>query len=573
MIRYRVLLLLFSAVLVFSMAGCGSETPTETAAAPESTAVDFEDFEEFSPDNFDRSTHIDNEWLPMKPGTHWIFEGSTVEDGERIPHRIEFTVTDLTKEIAGVNTIVAFVQDFAADELVESEIAFYAQDMKGNVWYFGEYPEEYEDGEVVDAPAWIAGEEGALPGVKMWAQPRLGIDSYAQGWAPEVEWSDRGQIYRMQQQICTPAYCGGDVLIIDEFSQEEPDAFQQKYYAPGIGNVAVGWRGDDASQEELQLVEFTQLETAELSEFNDLALALEDNAYENSEVYAVTAPATAPVIVDSSATVVDDEVLNRFDAANFDNPTVIDNPWLPMPPGRQLILEGHTEEDDGTIIPHRIVWTVTDLVKEINGVETVVAWIEDFAAGELVETEIAFYAQDNDGNVWYFGEYPEEWEAGVFVHAPAWIAGKDGALAGIKMLADPQLDTPSYAQGWAPEVGWSDRGVVQEVDQSTCVAYDCFDEVLIIAEFSEDEPGAIQLKSYARGVGNVQVGWTGDDPNRETLELVGMQDLTDLEVVEVRDDVLALERRALDISRVYSETAPAIPSEQLLKAAKAQDGT
>ncbi len=147
----------------------------EAAPAAEDPAeVDFEDFEDFDPAMFDDSTNIDNQWLPLQAGSQWIFEGSTDEDGERIDHRIEFSVTDLVKEVAGVQTAVAMIKDFADGELVEAEIAFYAQDKTGNVWYLGEYPEEYEDGEFVEAPAWIAGEEGALAGVKMWAQPRMG---------------------------------------------------------------------------------------------------------------------------------------------------------------------------------------------------------------------------------------------------------------------------------------------------------------------------------------------------------------------------------------------------------------
>ena len=551
-------LIIVSILLLFAVA-CSSEAPVETAAENESAEVDFEDFEDFDASNFDNSTNIDNAWLPLQPGTQWIFEGFTDEDDEKIPHRIEFVVTDLTKEIEGVSTVVAMIEDFADDELVEAEIAFYAQDNDGNVWYLGEYPEEYEDGEFVDAPAWIAGLEDALPGVKMWAQPRMRGDSYAQGWAPEVEWSDRGQVYKMSQQICVPAYCGGDVLVIDEFSQEEPNAYQEKYYAQGIGNVAVGWRGEDAGKEELDLIDFVQLESETIAEVREAALALEGHAYEISDVYGTTPPAVSPPVEEDplAAVAAEDDVLQAFDADNFDNPTVIDNEWLPMPPGRQLVLEGSTEEINGTIVPHRITWTVTDLIKEINGIETVVAWILDYSGDELVETEIAFYAQDNEGNVWYFGEYPEEWEAGEYVHAKPWIAGLEGALAGIKMSADPQPDTPSYAQGWGPAVGWSDRGQVFKVGQESCVAFDCFEDVLMIDEFSLDEPGAIQVKSYAPGVGNVQVGWRGDDPNRETLELVEFVNLDAEAMAEIHAGALALDERAFEISKLYSQTVPA----------------
>ncbi len=559
MFRIRKFSLVVTLLLALELWHAAVKLPWKQPLRARPPEVDFEDFEEFDPSNFDNSINIDNAWLPLQAGSQWIFEGSTEEDGELIPHRIEFTVTDLTKEIEGVQTVVAMIEDFADGELVEAEIAFYAQDNDGNVWYLGEYPEEYEDGEFVDAPAWIAGQEGALAGVKMWAQPRLGTPSYAQGWAPEVEWSDRGQVYRMSQQICVPAYCGGDVLVIDEFSQGEPNAFQEKYYAQGIGNVAVGWRGEDAGHEELDLIDFVQLEPEVMAEIREAALALEEHAYEISDVYGTTAAAVSPPVeedplADAAAV---DEVLQGFDANNFDNPTDINNNWLPMPPGRQLTLEGSTEEDDGTITPHRIVWTVTNLTKEINGVETVVAWIVDYADDELEETEIAFYAQDNEGNVWYFGEYPEEWSEGEFVQGRPWIAGLEGALAGIKMYADPQPDTPSYAQGWGPEVGWSDRAQVYEVNQESCVEFDCFEDVLLIDEFSADEPGAFQVKSYAPGVGNIQVGWRGDDPNKETLELVDYVELDAEALAEIDAGALALEERAFDISEVYAQTTPA----------------
>jgi hypothetical protein len=247
---------------------------------------------EFDPDNFERSTIIDNEWYSLKPGTRWVYEGVTVEDGESIPHRIEFIVTDLTKEIAGVRTVVAWLADYSDDELVEAEIAFYAQDNDGNVWYLGEYPEEYQDGEFVAAPTWIAGLVDAKAGVKMMADPQPGTPSYFQGWGPAVEWSDYAQIEQMGQETCVPVDCYQDVLVIAESSLDETDAFQIKYYARGVGEVRVGWRGADATQEELELVELVQLDPEALAEVRAQALELEKHAYEISQhVYARTPPA------------------------------------------------------------------------------------------------------------------------------------------------------------------------------------------------------------------------------------------------------------------------------------------
>ncbi len=80
--------------------------------------------------------------------------------------------------------------------------------------------------------------------------------------------------------------------VVEEFSREEPDAFQLKYYARGVGNVRVGWRGADATKETLGLVEVIQLNPEELTQVRAQVLELEKRAYERSkEVYAQTSPA------------------------------------------------------------------------------------------------------------------------------------------------------------------------------------------------------------------------------------------------------------------------------------------
>ena len=260
----------------------------ETVAEEGSEAV----FVDFDPGNFSDSASITNKWLPLQPGTKWVLDGSVIEGEEEIPHRIEFIVTDLTKEIAGVNTVVAWIVDISDGEIVEKEIAFYAQDDAGNVWYLGEHPEEYEAGEFVAAPTWIAGVEEALPGVKMWAEPQIGSGSYYQGWAPAVEWSDFGQIDTMGAEDCVVLDCYQDVMVIAESSLGEENIFQLKSYAPGVGNMRVGWRGEAESREDLELVELTILDAEALAEISAEALALDAHAYEISPaVYGQTSPA------------------------------------------------------------------------------------------------------------------------------------------------------------------------------------------------------------------------------------------------------------------------------------------
>jgi hypothetical protein len=245
--------------------------------------------DEFNPDNFDRSTIIDNEWWPLTPGTQYIYEGFTVEDDEEIQHRIVSTVTDLTKVIGGVNGVVVFDRDYSDDLLVESELAFFAQDNDGNIWHLGEYSEVYDEVEFVGGRAWLVGHlEGAKAGIQMKADPQLGTPDYSQGYAPPpFNWTDRARVYEMGQTTTVQFGSFEDVLVTEEFNEEEPGAFQLKYYARGVGKVRVGWRGDDAQQETLELVDIVQLGPEELAEVRAEALALETRAY----VYAQTPPA------------------------------------------------------------------------------------------------------------------------------------------------------------------------------------------------------------------------------------------------------------------------------------------
>jgi hypothetical protein len=246
-----------------------------------------------------------------------------------------------------------------------------------------------------------------------------------------------------------------------------------------------------------------------------------------------------------------------FDPGNFDGSTVIDHPWDPMRPGEQFIWQGHATED-GERIQRAVVFTVTDLTKVIDGVRTVVTWDRDYTDGHLEEGELSFFAQDNDGAVWLLGEYPEEYDAGKIVKTPAWIAGIHGARAGVLMQADPSPGTPSYAQGWGPEVNWTDRARVDQVGQQNCVPVDCYDDVLVIDEFNRDEPGAHQLKYYARGVGGIRVGWRGaKEEEREVLVLMGLRHLDAAAMAKVRERVLEQEGRGYRINPdVYGQTEP-----------------
>jgi hypothetical protein len=281
-------IMFISCLVMLSVAAGGARTQSKGLTG---SAKDFERAK------FDKSSpYITNQWLPLKPGSKLIYKGSAIPEDEktRVKRRVVTTVTDLSKWIDGVRTLVIWEKDYTAGELGESELAFFAQDKAGNVWLLGEYPEEYENSKVVDAPTWISGRKGAHAGIAMLANPKVGSPDYAQGFAPPpVEFIDRARVYKKGQKACVPVKCYRDVLVIEEFEKGVPGVFHLKYYAPKVGLIKVGWRGaNEEEKETLALVKRQQLSSKELAKARKTALKLDNRAYKRSaDVYGKTPPA------------------------------------------------------------------------------------------------------------------------------------------------------------------------------------------------------------------------------------------------------------------------------------------
>lgn len=273
-----------AAILSLTLSACSDAG--ETTASTE--AFDVETFDE-------TSAVVDHPRFPLVPGTHHEYVGSVNDGDERIERRVVFDVTDLVKVIGGVEAVVIRELDYNDGELVEAELAFFAQDSDGTVWRLGEYPEEYEEGELVDSPAWLTGLDGAVAGIAMKSDPSPSDTTYAQGWGPAVDWTDRAQIAGAEAEVCVPAGCYTDVLLIEEYNPDEPEAWQIKYYATGVGNVKVGWRGDgEVDQEVLELVVDRVLDAGEMDQLRSEALELEASAYVQSPDLYGTTPAATP---------------------------------------------------------------------------------------------------------------------------------------------------------------------------------------------------------------------------------------------------------------------------------------
>jgi hypothetical protein len=227
-------------------------------------------------------------------------------------------------------------------------------------------------------------------------------------------------------------------------------------------------------------------------------------------------------------------------------------------PNTQFVLEGRSNRGGGPL-PHTIVSSVTELTKVIDGVRTRVIWDVDANQGTVQESELAFFAEDFDGNVWLFGEYPEEYDGSTFKGAPnTWLAGIADAEPGVQVPAGLRLSGPSYRQALAPDVGFFDCAKDIVKDESTCVPFGCFGDVAVVEEWSPLDPGAFQRKYYAPWVGNISIGAV-NDPEGETLVLADKKKLGLAALRQVRAEVLKIDERAYLVSDVYRETDPAQP--------------
>jgi hypothetical protein len=276
-------------LLILSVAACSDKART-TATIPTAAQPPYP--VNFDPSIFDEtSATIDNEWWPLKAGTQMTWEGSAFEDGEKIRRKVVFTVTDLTKEIAGVKAIVGWDRDYNDGELSESELIFLAQDKQGNVWHLGEYVEHYsENGHFEGGRLWLVGYlEGVKAGIHMTASPKLGDAPYSQGFAPHPwDWDDNAQVYQTGQKTCVRTGCYSDVLVIREYEPAIRGISQLKYYAKGVGSVRIGWLGEeDEERETMELVRLATLTAEELAQTRATVLEHESRAY----MYGLTPPA------------------------------------------------------------------------------------------------------------------------------------------------------------------------------------------------------------------------------------------------------------------------------------------
>mgnify|MGYP003578543946 CR=1 FL=1 len=200
----------------------------------------------------------------------------------------------------------------------------------------------------------------------------------------------------------------------------------------------------------------------------------------------------------------------EFNETNFHNPLKIDNKYFPLEPGTTMIYNGTSEDGE----PIRDVFVVTNDTKEILGISTRVIHDDAYVKDEHEETTDDWFAQDDQGNVWYMGEYTTDLtEEGS--HEGSWEAGVKGATAGIIMETEPKVGD-TYDQEVAKDVA-EDKGTILSLNEKVCVPYGCFSYVLKTEDINPLEPDIVENKYYAQDIGYIKGEMVKGGSEVETL--------------------------------------------------------
>jgi hypothetical protein len=177
-----------------------------------------------------------NTYFVLEPGHQLVLEGF---EGKEEVHLV-ITVLNETENVMGVKTRVVEEFETVDGELAEISRNYFALCKEtGNLFYFGEDVDDYEDGVVVSHEgAWRAGEDGALPGVLVPGSPMLGA-RYFQEIAPDVA-MDRAEVISLDAVVETPYGVFERCLETEETTPIEPNAKELKFYAPGVGLIVDG---------------------------------------------------------------------------------------------------------------------------------------------------------------------------------------------------------------------------------------------------------------------------------------------------------------------------------------------
>ena len=176
----------------------------------------------------------------------------------------------------------------------------------------------------------------------------------------------------------------------------------------------------------------------------------------------------------------------------------VTNPWYPLLPGSTWVYRGVKDGEAA-----REVMTVTHRTRTIAGAPCVVVSDLLYLRGRLEERTTDYYSQDSNGNVWYFGENTAELDKNGRVKdtSGSWLTGVHGAKAGVFMFTHPSVGRSARQEYYKGQA--EDHFRVLRLGASVKVPYASFSNAMLTKEWTPLEPGVIDHKYYARGIGTV----------------------------------------------------------------------
>lgn len=202
----------------------------------------------------------------------------------------------------------------------------------------------------------------------------------------------------------------------------------------------------------------------------------------------------------------------KIDKMNF--VSEVTNSYFPLVPGMTYIYEKVTPEET-----ERIELTITHDTKEIEGLTAIVVRDVALVDGVLLEDTFDWYAQDKDDNVWYLGEISQNFDDGELTDlGGSWKTRVDGAKPGIIMLGNPQVGDfyrQEFLVGEAEDVA----GVLS-TNAFVSVPYGDFSQCLQTEDYTPLEPGHLEHKFYAPGIGLVLEVDTETGDRLELIDII-----------------------------------------------------
>lgn len=232
-------------VLVIALLGAGAYVMISQSENTDTTNTNTEEYDpKINPADF--TTNITNPYFSLPVGKKFVYEADTAEGKEKI----EIEIEKETRNILGVETVVYRDRVYVGDQLVEDTKDYLAQDKDGNIWYFGEDVNNYENGQLKNHDgSFIAGEDGAKPGIWLKGEHKVG-DSYKQEYY-KGEAEDVRDVLALNETVTIKLGTYTDCIKVYDWTPLDKASREHKYYCKQVGGLVLIENLEDDKRGEL----------------------------------------------------------------------------------------------------------------------------------------------------------------------------------------------------------------------------------------------------------------------------------------------------------------------------------